>query len=834
MSFTLCWLARRFRRRQARSTSPCTSTSRIAPTFSATGATTEREVVAGSAAITLHVTNDRFAGDFTSTTDVAAILRSISSHADSDGAWTDAVAALADEELGGSAMSASLGTTLVIQPDALAAFHITDPEALDITVPSFVTNGGVATYVENVTTIADTNEVVFINTIIVDEDGGTDTFAIRLAAEPSADATVSLIVDANELELSASQVTFSTANWNSARVVTATAVDNDAGDGVHRVYISNSVSSSDAEFVTSPPKAVTVNDDDVGFVSTALSPATISEGDGSQATFSMRLATDIAGSVTVTVVGSDQYTVAPTTLTFSSASALVPQTATVVAVDDDAGEGLTVEAISFTVQTLDDAYNDASAPATVALTIRDDDIGAVVGHGDAVLDEGERTTISLALVGSPATDVSIAIVGDDGGAEAAITPFDVLTFSTANWAIAQTVLVTTLLDEKAEWPGEITFDFAMMSNDTRFNGFPIDAFVVTTLDILPELSVVRPFEETVGNSTVAGTALWNETGFHANLVEGAVDSPLSYVVSLTGPPVSEFVVDIETSPSDLVAVEPSDLTFANANWNVSQTVFVRPVDDALPENNVDVTVQFALDTSADRRFDDVARTEMLRLSAESSVSVIDDDVLELGDLRFRTRPLSNVTMEGGPDLSFVVEFVTRPTFADPIGLSASTSDDLAVSVSPAVVTWLEADWNDGTEFVVSSVNNLRAEGTQNYTLSFCMHNLATDGSLLDATSCLVAPMRDVDDDVAGVHVEEPDGSTSEDGSTVSFPVVLETEPLGPVVLAVSVDDASEAALVSTGTLTFPRRIGTLRRLSPSAASTTMKSMASQPSLSRSK
>ena len=297
-------------------------------------------------------------------------------------------------------------------------------------------------------------------------------------------------------------------------------------------------------------------------------------------------------------------------------------------------------------------------PGTVALTIRDDDIGAVVGHGDAVLDEGERTTISLALVGSPATDVSIGIVGDDGGADAAITPFDVLTFSTANWAVAQTVLVTTLLDEKAEWPGEITFDFAMMSNDTRFNGFPIDAFVVTTLDILPELSVVRPFEETVGNSTVAGTALWNETGFHANLVEGAVDSPLSYVVSLTGPPVSEFVVDIEASPSGLVAVEPSDLTFANANWNVSQTVFVRPVDDALPENDVDVTVQFALDTSTDRRFDDMARTEMLRLSAEGIVSVIDDDVLELGDLQFRTRPLSNVTREGGPDLSFVVELVT--------------------------------------------------------------------------------------------------------------------------------------------------------------------------------
>ena len=121
--------------------------------------------------------------------------------------------------------------------------------------------------------------------------------------------------------------------------------------------------------------------------------------------------------------------------------------------------------------------------------------------------------------------------------------------------------------------------------------------------------------------------MWNETGFHADLVEGAVDSPLSYVVSLTGPPVSEFVVDIEASLG-LVAVEPSDLTFANANWNVSQTVFVRPVDDALPENDVDVTVQFALDTSTDRRFDDVARTEMLRLSAEGIVSVIDDDVLE--------------------------------------------------------------------------------------------------------------------------------------------------------------------------------------------------------------
>lgn len=85
-----------------------------------------------------------------------------------------------------------------------------------------------------VTVLDDDERRLLISTphvpLLVDEDGGLDTFTVRLASRPTADVTLAVTVsDAQQISVSTASLVFTSSNWQTPQTVTVTGLD---GDGV--------------------------------------------------------------------------------------------------------------------------------------------------------------------------------------------------------------------------------------------------------------------------------------------------------------------------------------------------------------------------------------------------------------------------------------------------------------------------------------------------------------------------------------------------------------------------------------------------------------------------
>jgi hypothetical protein len=67
---------------------------------------------------------------------------------------------------------------------------------------------------------------------VTTEEGGSDIFSVVLDSQPSADVAIDLSSsDTSEGTVSPSSLTFTSANWNTPKTVTATGVDDAVDDG---------------------------------------------------------------------------------------------------------------------------------------------------------------------------------------------------------------------------------------------------------------------------------------------------------------------------------------------------------------------------------------------------------------------------------------------------------------------------------------------------------------------------------------------------------------------------------------------------------------------------
>ena len=118
------------------------------------------------------------------------------------------------------------------------------------------------------------------------ENGGTNTYTIKLNRAPSHPVTVSLVgMDSNIATASTSSVTFETSDWNTLKTVTVTGVndniDNDVGGSPQRsTNINHTVTSSDADYnglSVNQIKIVSLDDDEIGSIRLGLKKASESQ-----------------------------------------------------------------------------------------------------------------------------------------------------------------------------------------------------------------------------------------------------------------------------------------------------------------------------------------------------------------------------------------------------------------------------------------------------------------------------------------------------------------------------------------------------------------------------
>ncbi len=383
------------------------------------------------------------------------------------------------------------------------------------------------------------------------DEGSSKTFTVVLDGEPTGDVEVALTSDNEDVTLDEKTLTFTTANWNSAQTVTVSAAEDDADVEADFATVTANPSGGGYDAVVDESVNVTVTDNDAAGAGMTVSPRSLALSEGSSGSFRVVLNAVPKGNVAVALT-SNNGAVAPNpeTLTFTTANWNVAQTVTVQALEDaDAAP----ERATVTVAPSGGGY-DAVANATVAVTVTDNDApgaGMTVSPQSLALSEGASGSFRVELNAVPIGDVAVALTSNYGAV--APTP-GTLTFTTANWNVAQTVTVQALEDADAD------NDSATVTVDPSGGGY--DAVADETVAV------------TVTDNDTAGAGV---TVVPASLAmeEGETGT---FTVVLDVEPMGTVVVML-ASNHEQVTLEPESLTFTTSNWDVAQTVTVSALED---------------------------------------------------------------------------------------------------------------------------------------------------------------------------------------------------------------------------------------------------------------
>jgi len=210
----------------------------------------------------------------------------------------------------------------------------------------------------------------------VTEGGSTARYRVVLNSQPTANVTLTLVSDPQEIT-TPTHLTFTPTNWNVAQTVTIRAIDDAIVEGNHSSTITHTVRSDDANYDTLVPDSVTVliTDNDRAGFTLSQSALTVSET-GTTDRFTVTLNRQPTSNVIVQVSSRDQgeATVAPTALTFTATNWNIPQTVTVTGVDDRVVDGNQTSMLTLNVVAgqQDEAFIHVS-PQTVLVTTLDND-----------------------------------------------------------------------------------------------------------------------------------------------------------------------------------------------------------------------------------------------------------------------------------------------------------------------------------------------------------------------------------------------------------------------------------------------------------------------------
>ena len=160
----------------------------------------------------------------------------------------------------------------------------------------------------------------------------------------------------------------------------------------------------------------------------------------------------------------------PTSLTFTTGNWATAQTVTVRAVDDANANNETVAVTHAVASPVDAVYNAVTA-AEVSVKVDDNDTAGVTVVPDTSLDssvgEGGTGTYTVVLDSEPSGNVTVTANSGNTGA-VTVTPTS-LTFTTGNWATAQTMTVRAEHDANANDETVEVTHTAASTDDTVYN-----------------------------------------------------------------------------------------------------------------------------------------------------------------------------------------------------------------------------------------------------------------------------------------------------------------------------------------------------------------------------
>ena len=674
--------------------------------------------------------------------------------------YTDDAPASGMLVLGAGVVSASSTVTLTAKHDSADE----DDEYVEVEASHDDVTIGTA---QRVTILDDdTRGVEVSETALTVPEGGSRTYTVVLASQPTGPVTVTPGASGSSDVTVSGALTFTTSSWNVAQTVTVSAAE-DADAETDAATVSHTVSGADYGSETVGSVAVTVSENEVAstVVGLSVSPSQVDEAAGATSvvvTGALNGANEATETVlTVTVSGdtasSDDFAaVADFTLTIAANEASGTTTFTLTPVNDALDED--AETV-----TVDGAVAGFTVNETT-LTIADDDTrGVEVSETTLTVPEGGSGTYTVVLESQPTGAVTVT---PSASGSSDVTVSGALTFTTSSWNMAQTVTVTAAEDADAET------DAATVSH------------AVSGADYGSE--TVGSVAVTVSENEVASTAVGlsvspSQVDEAAGATSVVVTGTLNGAVRTTATTVTVAVSGDTASSGDFAVVADFTLTIAANEASGTTTFTLTPVNDALDEDAETVTIGGAV----------------AGLTVTGTTLTIADD-----DTRGVEVSETTLTVPEGGSGTYTVVLESQPTGSVTVTPGASGSPDVTVS---GALTFTTSSWNLAQTVTVTAAEDADAEtdtATVSHAVSGADYGSETAGSVAVTVSENEVASTVVGLSVSPSQVEEDAGATSVTVTGTLNGAVRTT--VTTVTVAVSGDTASSGdfAAVADFTLTI--------------------------------
>ena len=456
------------------------------------------------------------------------------------------------------------------------------------------------------------------------------------------------------------------------------------------------------------------------------------------------------------------------TLTFTATNWATGQTVTLTAQGDDDGGNESVAVTHAAATASASEYTNVSAELTA--NVADDDTPALTLSA---------TTLSVPEQGSAAYTVRLATLPVGGSVTVAVSGAgdgitvdtdgatggdqDTLTFTTTNWATAQTVTVAAV-DDTTDAPDKQVTVSGTASDSLGLAQDPSSVTLTMTDDDAAPGVTLSLSDASIGES--GGTST----------VSAVLSHPSSAATTVTVTAVSGAFT-VPSGAAGAIVIPAGGTTAA------TDTVTAVDNDVDAPDNPVTVTATVANDQGAGSVTDATLTLEDDEGAPTVTLSVSPASVSENGATATVRATLSHPSSE--PTTVTVTEQTGVFTVAAGAGATIIVAAGQTTTTDTATITAVDNDVDaaDNPVTVAAAAGNGHGVGA------------VTGASLTLA-----------DDDVAGI-VTSPATSaasrvrTSEDGSTATVDVVLATEPTGDVRMDVASSDTAQGT-VSPAMLTF--------------------------------
>ena len=536
-----------------------------------------------------------------------------------------------------------------------------------------------------VTEIDNDASLLFSTTMLTVSEGGTASYGVKLAASPGTSVSVTIAPhatgnqDTDLVVKSGSPLVFSATDWNDYQSVVLSAKSDDDGANGTTQFIHTAQGGAYGS-ITGTITA-TERDDDPAI---SLSRSTLLVPEGSVASYGVQLAAKPGGNVTVSVArkgsGSQDGNLsvkAGSELVFTTGNWDSDQMVTLSASDDH--DALAGQA-EFLHQIVGGVY--AASAVTLVATENENDVASILFSTTALtVTEGESSTYAVRLSSLPARTVTVAIANSSTGVtdpdfsiNVAGTTNASLTFTTADWSVAQTATVSAVEDDDAV-NGQTSILHTATGGDYGRNS--VSASLPATEDdndspaiLLSTTSLAVPETSTV-----------------------------EYQMKLATRPSGTVTISVSRDTSDdqdtnLMISGSSSLVFTTANWNQTRPVTLSASADSDILNG---TANFIhRSTGGDYGERAITATLFATEADNDAVIVLSTDSLTVTEaltatygVKLKTVPLANVTVSVAPgtdneDENLTVQGNTNLIFSptnwhsfQTVILSASADEDAA-------------------------------------------------------------------------------------------------------------------------------------------------------------